>query len=89
MIRLAPLLLVAALAPVQCSRQYDPAKAREETAGDGLWALAEDFRAKGNESAYQATLRFLVARYPNSRRAPKAREELGLSGAPAPASSGQ
>ena len=80
-----PLLLLAALAlaPMQCASKPDPARAREDTAGDGLWALAEDFKAKGNAEAHAATLRFLVARYPGSRRASSAREELSRSGAPA------
>lgn len=75
------LLLLTALAPMQCSKEYDPSKAREDTAGDGLWALAEDFKAKGNQEAYTSTLRFLIARYPSSRRAAKAREELEHAGA--------
>lgn len=82
----AKILLAAvalALAPAQCTRKYDPATAREETAGDGLWALAEDFKAKGNLEAQRATLRFLITRYPGSRRAEKARLELEAAGAPA------
>ena len=79
--RLPTLLLLAALAPMQCTKEYDPSRAREDTAGDGLWALAEDFKAKGNQEASAATLRFLVARYPSNRRAVKAREELEQLGA--------
>lgn len=79
--RLPILLLLAALAPMQCTKEYDPSRAREETAGDGLWALAEDFKAKGNQEAYAATLRFLVTRYPSNRRASKAKEELDRLGA--------
>ena len=75
--------LLLALAPMQCTKKYDPSQAREETAGDGLWALADDFRAKGNQEAYLATLRFLVTRYPGSRRAERARDELEKAGAPA------
>lgn len=79
----AALLLGAA--PYQCSKGYDPDLRREDTAGDGLWALAEDFRARGDARAHEQTLRFLVARYPSSRRTPKAREELArLGAAPAP-----
>ena len=79
-----PLVFLLAFAPVQCTSKYDPASAREETAGDGLWSLAEDFRAKGNQDGYIATLRFLVTRYPSSRRAPKAREELEKAGVQVP-----
>ena len=75
-----PLALLLAFAPVQCTKKYDASTAREETAGDGLWSLAEDFRAKGDEPSYRATLRFLVTRYPASRRAPAARDELEREG---------
>lgn len=83
--RIPFLLLLMALAPMQCSKQYDPATAREDTAGDGLWSLAEDFKAKGNQEAYLSTLRFLVARYPSSRRASKAQQELERTNSPPPA----
>lgn len=81
--RLAPPLVAAlalALAPMQCTGKYDPANAREDTAGDGLFSLAEDFQAKGDRAAYLSTLRFLVARYPSSRRASAARELLEREG---------
>jgi TolA-binding protein len=71
-----PLVLLLASAPVQCTKKYDPADRREDTAGDGLYALAEDFKAKGNREAQITTLRFLITRYPSSRRAARAREEL-------------
>ena len=73
-------VLALALAPVQCSKKYDDKLRREDTAGDGLWGLAEDFRAKGDDKSYEATLRFLVKRYPSSRRASKAKEELDKRG---------
>ncbi len=74
--------VVAALghAPLQCSRSHDNDMRREDTAGDALYALAQDFRAKGNEEAAKQTLRYLVEHYPSNRHAPAAREELG--GAP-------
>jgi hypothetical protein len=84
--------LLLSAAPYQCSKGYDPAARREDTAGDGLWALAEDFQKRGDERAYEQTLRFLVTHYPSSRRVPKARDELERLGAapaaaPAPAAS--
>ena len=84
MVRPVIFLLLVALAPMQCTKKYDPSTAREETAGDGLWALAEDFKAKGNDEACASTLRFLLARYPSSRRAEAARDELTRLGKPAP-----
>ena len=72
-------LVLASLgsAPMQCSRDPDPSLRREDTAGDALWDLAQDFRAKGNEAAAKDTLRFLVARYPSNRHVPEAKAELG------------
>jgi hypothetical protein len=64
-------------APMQCSRSPDPNMRREDTAGDALWDLAEDFKAKGNDEARKQTLRFLVDKYPSNRHVPAAREELG------------
>ncbi len=74
-------LLLSSAAPYQCSKGYDPAMRREDTAGDGLWALAEDFRARGDARGREQTLRFLAAHYPSSRRAAKARDELEQLGA--------
>jgi hypothetical protein len=70
--------LVAALgsAPLQCKHDPDPNLRREDTAGDALYALAQDFRAKGNEAAAKETLRFLVERYPSNRHVPAAKAEL-------------
>ncbi len=74
---LAAVLLVVALAPFQCRREPDQALRREDTPGDALWDLSEDFRGKGNAPAADATLRFLIEKYPSSRYAPAARERLG------------
>ena len=72
-------LVVAMLgsAPMQCKRDPDASMRREDTAGDALWDLAEDFRAKGNEEARKQTLRYLIDKYPSNRHVPAAREELG------------
>lgn len=77
---LAAGLLVASLgAPLQCG-SGEGAHPREDTAGDALYALAQEFRAKGNEQAARETLRYLVEHYPSNRHAPAAREELGEGG---------
>ena len=71
-------LLVASLgAPLQCGGGSSADNRREDTAGDALYALAQDFRAKGNEQAARDTLRYLVEHYPSNRHAPAARAELG------------
>ncbi len=80
----AALVLVASLgnAPMQCKHDPDPNYRREDTAGDALYALAQDFRAKGNEQAAKDTLRFLVEKYPSNRHVPAARAELEGQGPP-------
>src|SRR6476469_5811739 len=76
-------LLIASLgAPLQCGSGSDPAIGREDSAGDALYNLAQDFRAKGNEQAAKDTLRYLVEHYPSNRHVPAAREEHGEAGAP-------
>jgi hypothetical protein len=86
MIRLATTLssgaLVAALgtAPMQCAGSHAEKSAREESPGDAIYALSQDFHAKGNEDAAKQTLRFLVEKYPSNRHVPAARAEL--EGAP-------
>lgn len=76
----AVLLTAAADAPLQCSRTPDPSLRREETAGDALWDLAQDFKAKGNHDAARDTLQKLVDKYPSNRHALAAREELAAMG---------
>jgi hypothetical protein len=79
----AGILAVVADAPLQCSRTPDPSLRREDSAGDALWDLAQEFKAKGNTDAARETLQKLVDKYPSNRHAPAAREELGASGADA------
>lgn len=64
-------------APLQCGSGSEPAVRREDSAGDALYGLAQDFRAKGNEAAARDTLRYLVDHYPSNRHVPAARAELG------------
>ncbi len=72
-------------APLQCGsgRDRDPELRLEDSAGDTLWDLAQQFRAKGNEQAAKDTLRYLVEHFPSNRHAPAARAELGAD-APKP-----
>jgi hypothetical protein len=74
--------LLAALgtAPMQCRHDPDPNLRREDDAGDALYALAQDFRAKGDEESAKQTLRFLVEKYPSNRHVPSVRAELGAEG---------
>ncbi|HQY64409.1 MAG: hypothetical protein IPF92_02710 [Myxococcales bacterium] len=89
MLRLAvvsTLLASFAVAPMQCTREPDPTLRTEDSAGDALWQLALEFRKKNDEPAAQATLRFLVERYPSNRHVAEAKRQL--AGAPPTASTG-
>ena len=80
MLRGAPVLLLASVlstAPYQCSGDPDPAHAVDETPGEALYGLAEQFREAGDQKAWRATLRYLIDRYPSSRFAVTAKQELG------------
>jgi outer membrane protein assembly factor BamD (BamD/ComL family) len=71
--------LVAAtfsLAPLQCPRETDAAHCWDDAPGDGLWDLAQKFRDGHDDAAARRTLEYLVERYPSSRFAPAARDQL-------------
>jgi outer membrane protein assembly factor BamD (BamD/ComL family) len=70
--------LAAALgtAPMQCGHGSSDAVAHEDSPGDALYALSQDFHAKGNDEAAKQTLRYLVEKYPSNRHVPAARAEL-------------
>ncbi len=73
-----PMLLAAALtAPIQCAKKAGPEMRMEDDPAEVLYTLAEKFKAEGNAPARTETLRFLVARYPESRFAAAARADLG------------
>jgi hypothetical protein len=74
--------VIAALgnAPLQCGHGSDSG-VRSDDPGDALYALAQDFKAKGNDESSKQTLRYLVEKYPSNRHVPAAREELGGAGA--------
>jgi hypothetical protein len=63
-------------APLQCASEPDPELRRYETPGEALYGLAQQFKAKGDDAAWRATLDYLIARYPNSRFAVTARSDL-------------
>jgi len=65
--------LLALRAPVQCSHDPDPSERIEDTAGDALWDLANDFEARGDHDAARRTLEMLATRYPSSRHTPAAK----------------
>jgi hypothetical protein len=74
---------VFAIAPLQCPHENDAAHCWDDAPGDGLWDLAQKFRDAHDDEGARRTLQFLVDRYPSSRYAPAAREELAGHGGPA------
>ncbi len=63
-------------APLQCSREPEPGLQREETPPEALYDLATRFKTKGDLRAYRETLSYLAERYPSSRFAARAKDEL-------------
>lgn len=75
------ILLACSLgAPFQCPGDPDPSRAREETPGEALYTLAEEFRQAGDRDGWERTLQHLVHRYPASRFAVTARRDLEEAG---------
>jgi len=67
-------------APLQCASEPDETLRRNETPDEAVYGLAEKFREHGNEAAWRETLEYLIERYPNSRHAARARQDLGQGG---------
>jgi Tfp pilus assembly protein PilF len=67
------------LAPYQCRHDPDPNLRREDTAGDALWDLAQDFDARGKPEAARDARRYLVEHYPSNRHAAEARALIGAA----------
>jgi hypothetical protein len=73
-------LAAFAYAPLQCGSEPDEALRRNETPDEALYGLAQKFHEDGNEAAWRETLKYLIDRYPNSRHAVRARQDLGEGG---------
>jgi hypothetical protein len=75
---IAPLLLLASLAnaPFQCASKAGPERRMEEEPAEALYELAEKFKAEGNPRAQAETLRYLVEKFPGSRFAEAAKQDL-------------
>ena len=69
-----------ALAPFQCAGHPGPSERWNESPGDALWELAHEFRAHHDDAAATRTLEYLVRKYPSSRWAQAARDELEARG---------
>ncbi len=64
-------------APFQCARKPGPEARLEDEPGQALYALAQQFKADGNDRARTETLEFILKQYPTSRYAEQARLDLG------------
>lgn len=69
-----------ATAPLQCGHTPDAELREDETPGDALWQLAQRFEAAHDTAGQKRTLEYLVERYPASRWASPARDELAKLG---------
>jgi len=74
---LAALLFGNTFAPLQCQSEPNPDERRYETPGEALYELARRFKKAGDDKAWRETLEYLVERYPNSRHALMAKDDLG------------
>ncbi len=79
-VRTFAVVVALAIAPMQCGHDPDPSLRWDDSPGDALWQLAQRFHESHDEAAARRTLEYLVERYPASRWAPAAREELGKTG---------
>ena len=70
------LVATLATAPYQCGRGPGPDAAIDESPGVALYNLASEFKAKGDERAWRATLEYLAKRYPGTREATMAADDL-------------
>ena len=81
---LARVALAAAVflasAPLQCGHTPEAELQQDETPGDALWKLAQQFHDRHDAEAERTTLRYLVERYPASRWVGQARDALAALG---------
>jgi len=66
-----------ASAPLQCGGgDAESTERRSETPGEALYGLAQEFKARGDDDGWRRTLEYLKRRYPNSRFAVRAKNDL-------------
>jgi TolA-binding protein len=73
---LSLVLTAGAVAPLQCQSEPEPAHRRYETPAEALYGLAQQFQKQGDDKAWRETLEYLIERYPNSRHAVMAEDDL-------------
>jgi outer membrane protein assembly factor BamD (BamD/ComL family) len=74
----AVLALIGALggAPMQCVGEPEPSLGSEESPAEALYALAQELHRAGDEAGWRRALEYLAERYPASRFAVQARQDL-------------
>jgi hypothetical protein len=82
LLRVAAAAALLATAPMQCGHTPDAELREDETPGDALWQLSQRFKAAHDDAGEKQTLAYLVERYPSSRWAPAARDEIARLGGP-------
>lgn len=83
MVRFSAVILAAAFAtsaPFQCTSNPDPNQALEDTPGEAVYRLAQEFQTSGDHEAWRRTLTYLIERYPSSRFAVQAKQDLENAG---------
>ena len=79
------LLFAMSFAPFQCAREPDPNRRIEDEPAEVVYRLAERFKSESKPDARAETLKFLIERYPTSRFAKFATQDLAEMGqAPPP-----
>lgn len=62
---------------MQCQSEPPPEQRRYERPEEALYDLAQRFEKQGDSEAWRITLETIVERYPNSRQAVMAKDDLG------------
>jgi len=70
------LALLFSGAPMQCQSEPPPEQRRYERPSEALYELAERFKREGEQKAWRTTLETIIERYPNSREAVMAKDDL-------------
>ena len=86
---LLTLALGAGYAPMQCRSEPEYEERRYEQPGEALYRLANQFKGSGMVDAWRTTLEHLIERYPSSRFATMAKDDLAKAGSAAEGSAAE
>jgi TolA-binding protein len=68
---------------MQCASDPESELRTNETPGEALYGLAQEFKARGDTAGWRTTLEYLIHRYPSSRFATMAQADLAPQAQPA------